>query len=253
MERDDFFSEIEHREVPWGQTSIAVPIFYRDVMSLGALFLASTARLRALLPSSRMHPLRITPWHGILSVSVNQFRDSDLGPYNEVAVSVPFTLDKASPMFVGLLHNTPEEPSLYIHSLPVTTEIALDAGVEFAGYPKFLAGIEFQQEADWVSCRLVEGDRHIFTLAGRRVDLQEAPRLRMHVFTTRNGRLLRSQLICSERGRGVSRDPSHVRLELGDHPLAQELRGVRLGRMLTYQYEPQYQTILTPVLESFGL
>jgi hypothetical protein len=89
MERDDFFSEIEHREVPWGQTSIAVPIFYRDVMSLGALFLASTARLRALLPSSRMHPLRITPWHGILSVSVNQFRDSDLGPYNEVAVSVP--------------------------------------------------------------------------------------------------------------------------------------------------------------------
>ena len=222
-------------------------------MTFGALFLASSERLKALLPSLRMHPIRITPWHGVLSVSVMEFRDSDLGPYNEVSISVPFTLDKATPMFTGLLRRGPEEPRLYIHHLPVTTEIALAAGVEFAGYPKFLASIEFEQDADWITCRLAEGERHILTLAGRKLDVRDAPRSRWHAFTVRNGRLLRSELISSERGLAVSKDSSHVRLELGDHPIAQELEGLGIGRMLAYQYAPEYQTILTPVIESFAV
>jgi hypothetical protein len=61
MPNEDFFEEIEHREVPWGERVIRVPIFYRDVMSVGVLFLASSKRLEALMPSSRMHPIRITP------------------------------------------------------------------------------------------------------------------------------------------------------------------------------------------------
>jgi hypothetical protein len=222
MTQEDFYNEIEHREIPWGERVIWVPIFYRDVMSFGALFLASSERLKALLPSSRMFPYRITPWHGVLSVSVFEFRDCDFGPYNEVSISIPFTLDKATPMFTGIVRKGPHEPQLYIHHLPVTTEIALAAGVEFAGYPKFLASIEFEREAEWVTCRLAQGERHILTLAGRKLDLQDAPRSRRHVFTMRNGRLLRSETILSERGLAVSRNASHVRLELGDHPIAGE-------------------------------
>jgi hypothetical protein len=182
-----------------------------------------------------------------------EFRDCDLGPYNEVSISVPFTLDKASAMFTGLLNKGPEEPKVYIHHLPVTTEIALAAGVEFAGYPKFLASIEFKREANWIICRLTEGERHILTLAGRKIDVRDAPRSRMHVFTVRNERLLRSELISSERGLAVSRNSSNLRLELGDHPIAEELGGLDIGRTLAYQYAPEYQTILTPVIESFAV
>ena len=253
MAQEDFFKEIEHREIPWGERVIWVPIFYRDVLSFGAFFLASSERLKALLPSSRMHPYRITPWHGVLSVAAYEFKDCDFGPYNEVSISIPFTLDKATPMFTGLVRKGPQEPKLYIHHLPVTTEIALAAGVEFAGYPKFLASIEFEQEADWVTCRLAEGERHILTLAGRKLDVEDAPRSRAHVFTARNGRLLRSETILSERGLAVSRDSSYVRLELGDHPIARELEELDIGRMLAYQYAPEYQTILTPVIESVAL
>jgi hypothetical protein len=39
---------------------------------------------------------------------------------------------------------------------------------------------------------------------------------------------------------------------LGDHPIAQELEELGLGRMLAYQYAPSYQSILSPVLESFA-
>ncbi len=51
----------------------------------------------------------------------------------------------------------------------------------------------------------------------------------------------------------VSRDPSDVRLKLGDHPIAQELRRLNLGRMIDYRYCPQGQLILNSILESYGL
>lgn len=252
MRDSEFYREIEHAEVPWGERSIHVPVFYYDNLSLTALFLAPAEGLQALLPSPRMHPLRVTPGQGVLVLATYQFRDSDLGPYNEVAINIPFTLDKPTPLFTGILRKGPKEPWSYIHHLPVTTQIAMDAGVEFAGYPKFLAAIEFESESGWTACRLAEGERHILTLAGRKLKLQEAPRSRSHAFTVRNGRLLRSEIISSRRGVGASRSSADVRLELGDHPIAQELRALELGRMLGYQYVPQYQTILTPVIESLA-
>jgi hypothetical protein len=215
--------------------------------------MAPMEKLKALLPSPRMHPIRITPWNGVLSISGMEFRDSDLGPYNEVSISIPSTLDKATPVFTGSLRKGPVEPYLYIHHLPVTTEIALAAGVEFAGYPKFLANIEFEREAGWVTCRLAEGERHLLTLAGRQLEVRVAPRSRSHAFTVRNGSLLRSEIILGKRGVGASRDSSDVRLELGDHPIAQELEGLDIGRMLGYQYTPEYQYILTPVIESLAV
>jgi hypothetical protein len=221
-------------------------------MRLDALYLAPQDKLKALLPSTRMHPIRVTPGQGIVTISAMEFRDNDLGPYNEVAISIPFTLDRATPLFTGILRKSPEVPNLYIRHLPVTTGIARDAGVEFAGYPKFLASIKFEKHNGWITCHLAEGDQHILTLAGSELKTRETPRSRVQFFTARNGRLLRSEGISSERLQARSRDASHVRLELGDHPIAQELKELGLGRMLVYQYAPSYQSILSPVLESFA-
>jgi hypothetical protein len=254
MRDSDFFQEIEHREMPWGQRSFFIPVvFYYDTMRLDTFFLAPRGKLQALMPSPRMHPIRVTPWHGIVTISTMEFRDTDLGPYNEVAISIPFTMDKASPLFAGILRKSRGEPNIYIHRLPVTSEIARDSGVEFAGYPKFLAGIKFEKQADWITCHLAEADQTILTLAGRRLETHQVPRSRVNFFTTRNGRILRSTGISNERLLARSKDRSHVRLELGDHPIAQELRELELGRMLAYQYVPQYQSILSPALESFAI
>jgi hypothetical protein len=43
-----------------------------------------------------------------------------------------------------------------------------------------------------------------------------------------------------------------VKLELGEHPIAQELVEMELGRVLGYRYCPHAQGILSPVLESFA-
>ena len=251
MRNSDFFRQIAHVDVPWGDRTINVPIFYYDISVIGVAFLTPLAKIRPLLPSPRMHPLRVTPWHGMTTITAYEYRDCDLGPYNEVSIGFPVTLDKASPVFTGILRKLQGVPKVYVHHLPVTTEIAHDAGVEFANFPKFLADIAFESKGVWRRCRLSEAQNPILTLAVRELSVQPTERTYIHTLTFREGRILRLELILSERDQAMSRDSAHVRLELGDHPIAQELRALNLGRMLYCQYAPQCQVILSPVLESF--
>jgi hypothetical protein len=251
MRNSPFFDEIEHVEVPWGERVAPCPVFYYDVMSFSIYMLAPTERVRAILPSPRLHPYRVSPRNCIVTIVAFEYRDSDIGPYNEVSISVPVTLDRPSPLFTGSLRSVPGTPKIYIHHLPVTTEIARDLGVEFAGYPKFLADIDIDKEGEWVSCDLRANGKHILTLKGRKLQTRPAPRSYTHPITFRNEHLLRCEMIASESETAASRDLSDVRLELGDHPIAQELRGLDLGRIMAYRYSPHFQAILTPVFESF--
>lgn len=253
MRHEEFFQQIEHVEVPWGSRTIFLPVFYYNVATLSAQFLASIERVRQFLPSSRMHPLRVTPWHCVVSISAFEYRDSDIGPYNEVSMGVPVVLDEPSPLFIGTLSKVPASPKIYVHHLPVTTEIARDAGVEFAGYPKFLAEITFERDNKWVRCHLHQAGQHILTLTGREGMVSSVPRSRIQPLTIREGYILRCELVVSERNQVSGQGFRDARLELGDHPIAQEVKEWKLGKILAYQYAPQHQAILTPVVESFAV
>ena len=251
-ENTQFFEQIEHVKVPWGDRSILFPVFYYDVTTLTAQFIAPLKTIHELLPSPRLHPLLITPWHCVVSISAFEYRDSDIGAYHEVSISIPVVLDKPSPLFIGTLNQVPEVLKVYVHHLPVTTEIACSAGVELAGYPKFVADIAFEREANWVRCEVWEGGKHILTLTGREGKLKSAPRSRMQPITTREGYLLRSEFVVSERNQFSSAGGKDVHFKLGDHKIAQEMKKWNLGKNLGYQYTPQHQAILTPVIESFA-
>ena len=141
---------------------------------------------------------------------------------------------------------------VYSHHLPVTTEIAREVGAEFAGYPKFIADIEFIEEEQWVTCTLSADNQAILTLRGRKLDLQQAPRVCVHPITYRNGYILRSELVIGERAMGNSKSGADVKLELGEHLIADELRDLKLGSTIGYGFCPHAQGILTPVFESFA-
>jgi len=250
MLENGFFAEIEHREVPWRERSVYVPLFYQEAITISAVFSASLKKVRTLLPSPRLHPIRVSPRRCLVSVTAHEFRRSDVGPYNEVGISVPFTLDTPASIIDNLFGRQRGEPNLLIHHLPVTTQIASDIGVELAAYPKFVARIDFKDQTQWRVCRLEEDRQHILTLGGRKLATHDAPQSRIHCYTFRNGRLLRSEMMVSSRELASSENPAYVKLDLGTHPIAQELQDLDIGRLMSYAYAPSYQMILTPVIES---
>jgi hypothetical protein len=246
-----FFNQVEQLDAPFGDDSIKMPVFYYDVTTINVAFLTPLQKIRALLPSTRMYPLRATPWHAVTAITCFEYRDCDAGPYNEVSISFPITIDKPAPILTGLFSHIAEGPMTYVHRLPVTTDIARKFGIDFYNYPKFIASIDFKNEDGWLSCRLAEGSNHILTLRVRQIPVKESDRWRFYGITFRNSRILRSEAIINVRKQAISRNPANVKLELGDHAIAQELRNLHLGRMVHFQYMPQNQAILTPVLESY--
>ena len=124
--------------------------------------------------------------------------------------------------------------------------------MEFAGYPKFVAEIDFVEEDEWVHCELKAEDEHILTLGGRKLELEDVSRFRMHPITYRRGYILRCEFVVSEREMGASKNAQDVNIQLGEHRIAQELRDLKVGRVMAYHYCPQMQGILTPVIESYA-
>jgi hypothetical protein len=252
MSTNDFYREIEHTPVPWRQYELHVPVFYPKIMLMTVSILTPLERIRSLLPSARFKPYRITPWHSTLSITAFQYRESDIGSYNEVSIAVPVTLDEETPLFTGVFRKLPKVLMSYTHHLPVTTEIAREVGVEFSGYPKFIADIKFSEEDSLLSCELKAEDQMVLKLNGRKLALEKVPRLRLNPLNYRRGYILRSEFVISEREMGTSKSRKDVKLELGEHQIAEELRALNLGKVLSYSYCPQAQGILTPVFESYA-
>jgi hypothetical protein len=75
VENPEFFREIEHREWLWEKGTICVPFFYYDSSTVLAHFLASIDKVREALPSSRLHPLRVTPWHCVVTIAAYEYRE----------------------------------------------------------------------------------------------------------------------------------------------------------------------------------
>lgn len=247
-----FFDQIAHVEIPWKDRTISVPVFYQDAGLFGAAFLTQLDKVQSLLPSPRLKLRRVTPWHTLTTITAYEYRDCDIGPYNEVAIGFPVTIgDKAPSPLAGLFRPRASEPMGYIRHLPVTTEIARDAGVEFANYPKFLADIDFETKDNRLLCHLSEAGSHILTLSVHQPPLKATGRSRRHSITSRADRLLRLEIVISECQMGTARDRSGAVLQLGNHSISQELRELGLGRPLSIYYAPSFQMILSPPIESY--
>jgi hypothetical protein len=248
-----FYEQVDHLPKDCRGHPLFLPVFYYDVTAIMVGFLTPLGKVQALLPSRRMKPLRATPWHAVTVICCFEYRDCDAGPYNEVGITFPFTMDRSTPVLTGLLREIAQGPMAYVYKLPVTTELARQFGIDFYNYPKFMASIDFNREDGWIRCQLGEGGHNILSLSARQLPVKASPRWRFHGITVRDNRMLRSEITVNVREQAISRNPSHVKLELGDHPLADELRNLHLGRMVHLQYLPRCQTILSGVVESYDM
>jgi len=251
MLESDFFQEVEHTPVTWDSFDVHVPLFYRDIEMMSITLMAPLDALRAALPSKRLYPYKLTPWHGAVSLTTYAYKDCDIGPYNEVGISIPVTLDKPTPVFTGIVRRPPAITKGFVTHLPVTTEVARKLGVDLAGYPKIIADIQCKDEGEWLTCTWKSDGRLVLSVRGRKLSGKKVPRSLFHPMTFRDGYLLRSELVMSACQAGVSSRAADVSITLGDHTLAEELRSLKWGRTLNYVYCPSRQASLMPVSESY--
>jgi hypothetical protein len=251
MLESGFFKGIKQSNLKIGSYDIRVPIFYRDLMSIGIFLLAPFNKVKSLLPSPRMHPYRVTPWHSVITITAFEYKDTDIGPYNQVSIGVPFILDKKSPLFMGILRKPPVVPMIYLLYLPETTEIARSIGIDLANYNVLPAEISFEHGDEWIKCKLDTEGKNILNFSGRKIKTRPFPRETIYPITLRQGSLLQSEFNFSNCESGISRKNSDVLLEFGDHPIGMKLKELKLQKVLAYRYWPKMQAILSTVSDSY--
>lgn len=249
MRGSPFFDGVTQVDAEIGGEAAKLPVFYHDASAMTALFPARFGELRKLMPDPRFVPARLAPGLGALAISCLEYYDTDIGPYNELAVAVPLNVPAyranvpGRALAEGLRRH---QIHSYVLHLPVTTEIALRGGVDFYGFPKFLGRIEFEDAGGRRRCSLFEGKEPILRLTGERLHPEGRDEVQdfLHLWLDRQPQL--AEFRQHRLDVGSTFRPGAAVLELERrHPIAQELDRLLVARRsLQYEYVPRLEAIL---------
>lgn len=240
------FEGVTQWEYGWKSYTAKLPVFYRDSSAVSAIYATRTEAVRPLLRHPSLLPIELVPGTALVAITAFEYRDTDIGPYNELSIAVLAAIGPRPIAGITLMSQIARRAmSAYVWQLPVTTEIARVGGVELYGYPKFIADITFERGHGRIGCELGEGGRTILGLSGPMLSTGPGPVVRIETYSVRDGIPLRANIITDNLEHAESIRPSGVELSLGDHPIAAQLRALELGpRPLIYQYSPRTQSIL---------
>ncbi|MFE6863854.1 acetoacetate decarboxylase family protein [Nocardia sp. NPDC057668] len=197
---------------------VRMPVRIRQADASSALFLVDLDAARDLVAGTGLEPLA-TLGRAVLSLAFVRYVDGDLGPYHEFA----FSLMTRQP-------GRKDSTGAYIHWLPVNQSFTCEAGQSIWGFPKLMADIDITPVRGGHRCEVrVDGQ---FVIGLRVADGLPMPGgaggSSIDAYTSRNGVLRRTPWLMNPgavRGR-----PGGARVELGDHPIAAQLRALGLPK-----------------------
>jgi hypothetical protein len=203
---------------------VRLPVEVRDASSGNAMYMVDAAAAQALVPGDAFRVVEPAPGQTQLLLGIIDYRDNDLGDYNEVAII----------FFVHPAGGSPEDTGTFIYKLPVNQSFTCEAGCTIWGFPKTVDQIDYSYGDDSARCRLEMDGQHVFTLSlprrssqpgGAPADAETAGPTYTYIagvphrttFTTGG------DTVVSPGGEGIE-------LELGSHPIADQLRSLGLPK-----------------------
>lgn len=239
------------QDLPLSVGSMKLPCHFRDVHYAVALFAAEREKVVPFFAGKRLSPA--LPWPGgkvMVAMGLIQYKDSDLGAYNEVILAVPCVREGTSTgsmNWAGLLRGTDDlRVGMHILHIPVTTERSRIAGQECWGYPKRVLPIEHALDGREVVSKVMdERGETILQCSGDKGFGMPIPTLQLMTYSFLHGTMLRTPV--RVRG-GLQWHPfADIRLSLGPSQdvMTEDLRRMGLdgARAKFFLDSPGFQAV----------
>ena len=235
---------------------VRLPVHVRDCRSIFAAFPVPAAAAQALIDSNGPTGLDaavLWPGRALCVICAIDYRDSDLGAYHEVGINIlARERSGASGLFSSLRDALKSRLGLYVHYLPVTATFTRDAGVALWGYPKVKNEIDLREDEKTTTATLRADGQHILTLTVKTGGRRSAKRVPMPSWSFTGGTLRRipSHLTAEHLGLRFG----GADLQLGDHPIATQLRSLGLPRPAFMTISAKLETLFhaaEPVLPAW--
>jgi hypothetical protein len=184
-----------------------------------------------------------------LTAYTYQYCDND--SYNEVSLSI--VTNKPGGANLGPLTLLGQTVSKgywgYVLKLPVNTELAKVRGVVGYNLPKWLTAINFREDQKTVTVEIADaetGKPDIVLETAKLSDLSTKAGVVTNSFTNvdRQGRLTYGYAVSRQLSHGSSTSAESVKLTLSDGSLSTYIKSLKLGKLVRYEYVPEFQSAL---------
>lgn len=209
-------------------TDVRVPMTVERAVA-GLTVLAGDAdAIDAALPDDLV-PVRLPGGFGVVLLLAVDYVDNPLGDYDEVVVGLA-----ARPLGIrggparGAMDVLRGRFGVWIQHMAVSQAFTREAGDAIWGYPKTLDDIAFDHDGRHATCEWARDGRDILRITQSTRGRLAAPPLPATTYTRIEGRTMRTRLTARARGVGVT--VAGVAVELGEHPVADELAALGLDR-----------------------
>ena len=242
---DDFLSGLQRSHASVAGMDFELPVVIREARIFSAVFPASSQKLRKLIPIECPSPTQILPGMGLMQLTAYEYRDSDLGPFNEFSVVIPLYSPHAKmlPLYNLLKSRTTREVHNFLLHRGTTSEAAVRILGEWHLWPEFLADINIAEDDGWITCEWKEKGELICRLRGRKIPAKRSGEIRVFIYTPRHPRAQRADI--NPRESATALKSPDVELTLGDsHPIAREIsETLKSTKPRMYTYSPDWQLI----------
>jgi hypothetical protein len=210
--------------------AVRMPVAVRDASAGVGTFLVRSTIARRIVPAD-FEIVEILPRRTPLSIALIDYRDNDLGDYNEVSLTF-FVRRRGARRGVPWLGAwralATGNIGTWIWKLPVDQSFTCEAGRTIWGFPKTVEKIDITRENGTVRCRLEMDGAHVLTLSIPRGGTRSVPDQAMDTYTHIEGIAHRTRF--TQGGTGVGFALGGARIELGTHGLADALGALGLPR-----------------------
>lgn len=204
----------------WGEVqgrTITFPMVVEELRAATVLYSVPAAAAAALLPGDAFEIVEIAPGTAQLVVAACDYVRNPWGDYVELNLGFLVRPAGAPPEVIGS----------FVYRMPVNQPFTCEAGNRVMGFPKTVEDLTVAYTDTTASFRLATGGHHVLTLTvPRAAPTGEPERVAATSYSYLDGVPHRTDL-SMDMGTGVI-DPADVRLELGDSPVADELRSLGL-------------------------
>ena len=221
-------------------TECCLPIRYFDARCLIAAFPTDLERAADVLDGVGLAAVTDDDGRATVLFGCFEYRDSDLGPYNEVGLGILATAPKD------------QDSALYVIHLPVSTAATDRIGRELWGYRKFVAKIDVRGDDRAFSTTVREvATGTIAVLEGALRALAPSPPTDFPTYSLRNGKVLRTRIHVLTSFGTCGGSDFFLKLGASSHPMAQSLRALGLdgASPSAVRYADPFQALLFPGFE----
>ncbi len=213
---------METTTTTWGQIQgreICFPMEVAEMNAATLLFSVPIEAAERLLPGDRFELAEVAPDTAQLIIAACDYRRNPWGDYNELNFG-----------FLARPVGAPDDViGSFVYRMPVNQQFTCEAGNRVMGFPKTVEVLDANYTDDTVSFRLAMGGRLALALTVPRVEPLGLPeRIDADSYSYLGG-IAYSTPLSMDMGTGVI-DPEAVTIEMGDGPLADELRSLGLPK-----------------------